>query len=64
MPQEWTAEVVAAMHINRITRKLLAKEAGYTPEYMSMVLNGHRETQSAKDNINLALNRLIERKQP
>ena len=42
MPQEWTAEVVAQMHLAKITKKRLAEESGYTPEYVSMVLNGHR----------------------
>ena len=38
MPQEWTAEVVAQMHLAKITKKRLAEESGYTPEYVSMVL--------------------------
>lgn len=29
MPQEWTAEVVAQLHLHKLTIKQLAEEAGY-----------------------------------
>ena len=59
MPQAWTASVVAQMHLAKITKKQLAEEAGYTPEYVSMVLNGHRDTETAKATILSALDRLV-----
>lgn len=59
MPQEWTADVVARMHMAKITMKRLAAECEYTPEYVSMVLNGHRDTENAKATILAALDRLI-----
>ena len=59
MPKEWTADVVARMHMAKITIKRLAAECGYTPEYVSMVLNGHRDTESAKATILAALDRLV-----
>lgn len=59
MPQEWTADVVARMHMAKITMKRLAAECGYTPEYVSMVLNGHRDTEIAKTTILAALDRLV-----
>ncbi|MCI9474229.1 MAG: hypothetical protein HFF31_09500 [Flavonifractor sp.] len=58
MPQAWTAEVVARMHLAKVTAKRLAEESGYTPEYVSMVLNGHRDTESAKATILAALDKL------
>ena len=58
MPQEWTANVVARMHLAKVTTKRLAEESGYTPEYVSMVLNGHRDTESAKAAILAALDKL------
>ena len=48
MPQEWTAEVVAQLHLHKLTIKQLAEEAGYTPEYLSMVLNGHRDPEKGE----------------
>lgn len=59
MPQKWTSDVVAQMHMAKITIKRLAAECGYTPEYVSMVLNGHRNTESAKTAILAALDRLV-----
>lgn len=58
MLQEWTANVVARMHLAKITTKRLAEESGYTPEYVSMVLNGHRYTEIAKTAILAALDKL------
>lgn len=58
MPQEWTADVVGRMHLAKITTKQLAEAAGYTPEYVSMVLNGHRDTKSAQTAILAALDHL------
>lgn len=58
MIQAWAAEAVARMHIARIKQKQLAKEAGYTPEYVSMVLCGKRNTKKARKNILSALVRL------
>ena len=60
MPQEWTAEGVAKMHLAKITTKRLAEESGYTPEYVSMVLNGHRDTEIARTTILSALDRLVD----
>ena len=58
MPQEWTVEVVAQLHRHKLTIKQLAEEAGYTPEYLSMVLNGHRDPEKGRANILAALGRL------
>ena len=55
MPMEWTAEVVARMHMLRLTSKELSELTGYTPQYISMVLNGHRDTQGARSRIEDAL---------
>lgn len=63
MPQKWTANVVARMHLAKVTTKRLAEESGYTPEYVSMVLNGHRDTESAKAAILVALDRLEMKKE-
>lgn len=64
MPQEWTANVVARMHLAKVTTKRLAEESGYTPEYVSMVLNGHRDTESAKTAILAALDKLEAERMP
>lgn len=58
MVPEWTADVVARMHTAKITTKRLAEESGYTPEYVSMILNGRRSPKHAKEIISAALARL------
>lgn len=58
MPLAWTAEAVARMHMARITAGQLAEEAGYTPQYLSMVMRGRRQSEKAKHAILAALARL------
>lgn len=58
MPQKWTADVVARMHMAKITTTQLAKETGYTLQYVSMVLNGHRSSENSKASILAAISRL------
>ena len=48
MPAQWTGEIIGEMHMKKVTTKRLAQELGYTPEYVSMVLNGHREPKCAE----------------
>lgn len=62
MPAQWTAEIVGQMHINQICRKDLAKQLGMTPEYVSMVLNGHRDPPDAENRFTKALRDLIAQK--
>jgi len=79
--EDWTAECVAQMHKYRITGVQLAEECnnpygerydktGYSPAYLSQVLNGRKkfESEDAKENtkrtIVAALNRLIAKVTP
>lgn len=59
MPAQWTADVIGEMHLNGISKRELAAEMGVTPEYISMVLNGHREPKNAEQTVRDALARLI-----
>lgn len=58
MPAEWTAEIVGRLHLFKISKKELADELGYTPEYVSMVLNGHRSPPGAEQAFIEAVERL------
>jgi len=58
MPEQWTAKVVGKMHLLNITKKQLATELGFTPEYVSMVLNGHRSPAGAEETFTAAVERL------
>lgn len=48
--EEWTGEVVGKLHSLNSTQIELALYCGYTPEYLSSVLNGkkHFESEYAK----------------
>ena len=59
MPAQWTADIIGELHINRISKKQLANQMSVTPEYVSMVLNGHREPEGAEQRFRAALDQLI-----
>jgi len=40
--EKWAAELVAKMYRCGITSKDLAKQTGFTPPYISMLLNGKK----------------------
>ena len=63
MPAQWTGALIGEMHLNGITAKQLAAEAGYTKAYVSMVLNGHRNPKGAEATLKAALSRLIKRQE-
>ena len=59
MLAQWTADLVGKMHKFKISKKSLAQHLGVTPEYVSMVLNGHREPSGAEDKFTTAVDELI-----
>lgn len=63
MPEHWTGDVVGKMHVNCISNDELASKLGYTKEYVSMILNGHRNPKNAEQTFQRALNELIQKKQ-
>ena len=64
MPEKWTCEIVAQMHMYRITNQELARRMGFTKEYVSMVLNGKRTPESAEQKFREALSQIIQEKDP
>lgn len=58
MPAQWTANIIGEMHLNKITAKQLAAEAGWHEKYLSAVLNGHREPKNAEETLKAALERI------
>ena len=59
MPAQWTADVIGEMHLKGISAKQLAAEANITQEYLSMILNGHREPKGAEQTLRAALKQII-----
>lgn len=61
MLAQWIGNFVGRMHQHRITNTQLAQEMGVTREYLSMILNGHREPSGIEERMNDALDRLIQK---
>lgn len=60
--KQWTGDIVAKMHLNKITSIQLAGKIGWHPKYLSMVLNGKRTPKQAEDRVRTALDELIKNK--
>lgn len=63
MPAQWTGDLVGKMHCSGISKKQLAEELGFTAEYVSLVLNGHRNPPDAEMRFTQAVNNLIAEKE-
>ena len=57
--KKWIADVVGAMHINKITNKDIAAKMHVTPEYVSMLLNEKKVTKTAEQDIRAAIDAII-----
>ena len=60
MPESWTGELIGKMHNANVTYDNLAAEMGCGKSYVSMILNGKRNPQGAKDRLFSAFDRVIE----
>ena len=63
MLAQWIGDFVGRMHRNRVTITQISKEMGVSREYLSMILNGHREPQGAEKRMNDALDSVIAKTQ-
>ena len=63
MLAHWIGEVVGLMHKNGISSKQLASHMGMTPEYISMVINGHREPVGMEDRMRKAIDEIAKAKE-
>lgn len=59
MPEKWTGDVVAKMHINKITQMQLSQRMGITNEYLCQILNGKKEGRDMERRCTAALNQII-----
>ncbi len=62
MPEAWTGELVKRMHLNRVSAKELAEQAGVTNAYVSMVLNGARNPKGAREKFETALDAILDKR--
>lgn len=61
MLAQWIGDFVGKMHRHRVTITQISREMGVTREYLSMILNGHREPSGIENRMNDALNSVIEK---
>ena len=59
MLAHWIGEIVGLMHKYGISNKQVAAHLGITPEYISMVLNGHREPAGIEDRLRKAIEEIV-----
>lgn len=62
MPEKWTGRLIGKMHNERVTYEALGAEMGVTKAYVSMVLNGARNPQKARERFEAAFERIVQRK--
>lgn len=60
LTSNWSADMVARMHVAGVTGKQLAAEAGVSSTYLSEVLNERRGREKTRRKISEALERLEE----
>ena len=61
MLAQWIGDFVGRMHRHRVTITQMAQEIGVTREYLSMILNGHREPLGIEKRMNDALDSVVEK---
>lgn len=61
MLAQWIGDFVGRMHCHRVTITQISKEMGVSREYLSMILNGHREPPGIENRMNAALDSVIEK---
>ena len=61
LTKKWTGNLVGLMHDHKISQAKLAEELGVTREYVSMILNEHRDPPGAEDRFTEAFMNIINR---
>jgi transcriptional regulator with XRE-family HTH domain len=62
MLAQWIGDFVGRMHQHKVTITQISREMGVTREYLSMILNGHREPKNIEKRLCDALDSVIAKK--
>lgn len=63
MLAQWIGDFVGQMHRHRVTITQVSQEMGVTREYLSMILNGHREPEGIEQRMRDALENIVRSKE-
>jgi transcriptional regulator with XRE-family HTH domain len=61
MLAQWIGDFIGRMHRHRVKITQIAQEMGVSREYLSMILNGHREPPGIEKRMNDALDEIIKK---
>ena len=59
MREAWTGEIVAQMHVNKITQGELAKKMCITRTYLNRLLTGAQVTRGTEERCREAVNQIV-----
>ena len=62
MLEVWTGVLIGRMHVHEVRIQDLAEEAGYSKGYISMILNCKKKPPGARERLEAAFERIIERR--
>lgn len=63
MAEQWTADIVAKLHLNGITRRELSDEMGVTAQWVTMVLNGKKKSDAGMpERMDAAISAIVARR--
>ena len=61
MLAQWIGDFVGQIRRHKVTITQISQEMGVSREYLSMILNGHREPKDIERRLYDALDRIIEK---
>ena len=57
--EQWIANAVGKMHVNKVSQTDIAKKMGVTNDYIWMILNGKKSPKNAEARITTAISDII-----
>ncbi len=62
MGENWIANIVGLMHINKVKQVELARELGISPQFLCSVLSGKRTSKRVQESAANAISDIVKRR--
>ena len=62
MGENWIANIVGLMHINKVKQVELARELGISPQFLCSVLSGKRTSKRVQEAAEDAISNIVKRR--